>query len=52
MTDELSRTRVLEAGASRFMVKPFTPETILDEVRGLLAAGASSQRGAAPGERG
>ena len=34
--DETSRTRALSAGASRFMVKPFDPQAILDEVRGLL----------------
>lgn len=35
--DEASRTRVLEAGANRFMTKPFTPEAMLSEVRQLLA---------------
>ena len=34
--DETSRTRALSAGASRFLVKPFDPQTILAEVRGLL----------------
>jgi two-component system, chemotaxis family, chemotaxis protein CheY len=34
--DEASRVRVLEAGASRFMTKPFTPEGILGEVLALL----------------
>jgi two-component system, chemotaxis family, chemotaxis protein CheY len=34
--DEASRARALSAGASRFMTKPFTPETILSEVEGLL----------------
>jgi two-component system, chemotaxis family, chemotaxis protein CheY len=34
--DEASRARVLEAGASRFMTKPFTPDAILSEVLGLL----------------
>src|SRR5687767_3411063 len=34
--DERSRTRSLEAGASRFMTKPFTPEGLLGEVRMLL----------------
>ena len=37
--DETSRARALEAGASRYMTKPFTPEEILGEVRSLLAAG-------------
>lgn len=34
--DDTSRTRVLEAGASGFLAKPFAPEQILAEVRGLL----------------
>jgi two-component system chemotaxis response regulator CheY len=34
--DEASRARALQAGANRFMTKPFTPESILTEVRGLL----------------
>lgn len=34
--DEASKTRALEAGASRFMTKPFTPEALLGEVRALL----------------
>jgi two-component system, chemotaxis family, chemotaxis protein CheY len=41
--DDVSRTRALEAGASRFMTKPFTPEAILREVDGLLGkAGAGA----------
>jgi two-component system, chemotaxis family, chemotaxis protein CheY len=35
--DDASRTRVLEAGASGFLAKPFAPEQILTDVRGLLA---------------
>jgi two-component system, chemotaxis family, chemotaxis protein CheY len=35
--DEGSRVRALEAGASRFMTKPFTPEAIVSEVSGLLS---------------
>ncbi len=42
--DEGSRTRALAAGATRFMTKPFTPETILAEVRALLG-GAAGARG-------
>ena len=42
--DEASQARVLEAGASRFMTKPFTPEKILGEVRGLLSGAAGSDR--------
>lgn len=34
--DEESRTRALQAGASRFMTKPFAPEAILAEARSLL----------------
>jgi len=39
--DEASRARALAAGASRFLVKPFDPEAILAEVRGLLGSNAS-----------
>ena len=34
--DESSRARALEAGASAFMTKPFSPEEILTQVRALL----------------
>jgi len=34
--DDVSRSRALEAGASRFMTKPFTPDAILKEVDGLV----------------
>ncbi|UJR80059.1 response regulator [Sandaracinus amylolyticus] len=34
--DEGARASSLEAGASRFMVKPFSPEEILAETRALL----------------
>ena len=40
--DEVSRARAIEAGASRYMTKPFTPEEILGEVRSLLRNGSSS----------
>ncbi len=36
--DESSRQRALDVGASRFMTKPFAPELLLSEVRGLLQA--------------
>jgi two-component system chemotaxis response regulator CheY len=39
--DEASRSRALEAGASRFMTKPFTPDAILSEVEDLLAGGGA-----------
>jgi two-component system, chemotaxis family, chemotaxis protein CheY len=42
--DETSRTKALAAGASRFMTKPFTPDTILAEVRGLLRLEKPEQR--------
>jgi two-component system chemotaxis response regulator CheY len=35
--DEVSRARAIEAGASRYMTKPFTPDEILGEVRALLS---------------
>ena len=34
--DESSRTQALAAGATRYLTKPFTPETILGEVNALL----------------
>jgi two-component system chemotaxis response regulator CheY len=34
--DDTSRTRVLEAGASAFLAKPFAPPQILEQVRLLL----------------
>lgn len=37
--DEASRARALSAGADRFMTKPFTPDAILSEVKGLLERG-------------
>jgi two-component system chemotaxis response regulator CheY len=35
-SDDVSRDTVLDAGASRLLTKPFTPESILAEVRSLL----------------
>jgi two-component system chemotaxis response regulator CheY len=35
--DEVSRAKALEAGASRFVTKPFSPDTLLKEVRELLS---------------
>ncbi len=37
--DETNRARVVEAGASGFLPKPFAPQQILDEVRKLLPEG-------------
>jgi two-component system chemotaxis response regulator CheY len=34
--DEASREAAMQAGATRFMTKPFTPEAILAEARSLL----------------
>jgi two-component system chemotaxis response regulator CheY len=39
--DDTSRTRVLEAGASGFLAKPFAPEQILADVRALLVKPAA-----------
>ncbi|HEX3343739.1 MAG TPA: response regulator [Polyangiaceae bacterium] len=39
--DDVSRTRALDAGASRFMTKPFTPDAILGEVEGLIGRGGT-----------
>lgn len=37
--DEASRAKALQAGANRFMTKPFTPAAILTEVKSLLERG-------------
>jgi two-component system, chemotaxis family, chemotaxis protein CheY len=34
--DDESRERVLRAGATAFLAKPFTPDAIIAEVRALL----------------
>ena len=36
--DDSSRAKVMEAGASRYMTKPFTPEALLAEVQTLIDA--------------
>ena len=36
--DDQSKSRVLEAGASSFLPKPFAPQQILEEVKRLLPA--------------
>lgn len=40
--DEGSRAQALQAGANRFMTKPFDPELILAEAKALLAQPASA----------
>jgi two-component system chemotaxis response regulator CheY len=42
--DDDSRTRVLEAGASSFLAKPFAPPEILEQVRRLLPPEAAIGR--------
>jgi len=39
--DDASKSRVLDAGASGFLAKPFAPPQILDEVRRLLEPGVA-----------
>lgn len=43
--DEASRAKVMAAGASRFMTKPFTPDGILGEVHALLRPTGSAGAG-------
>ncbi|HEY4241133.1 MAG TPA: response regulator [Kofleriaceae bacterium] len=38
--DEDSRTKVLTAGATGFLAKPFAPQQLLEEVRRLVASAA------------
>ena len=40
--DDESRERVLRAGATSFLAKPFTPDSIIAEVRAILADRAES----------
>jgi two-component system, chemotaxis family, chemotaxis protein CheY len=40
--DDQSRERVLQAGATSFLAKPFTPDSIIAEVRAILPEGAES----------
>lgn len=43
--DDVSRRTAMDAGAARYMTKPFTPQVLLAQARELLDAGA------APAER-
>jgi two-component system, chemotaxis family, chemotaxis protein CheY len=38
--DDQSREQVLSAGATSFLAKPFTPDSIIGEVRAILAGSA------------
>ncbi len=40
--DDSSRDQALQAGATRFLTKPFSPETIQSEVSGVLTPVAGS----------
>ena len=40
--DDQSREQVLKAGATSFLAKPFTPDSIIAEVRAILADRAES----------
>jgi two-component system chemotaxis response regulator CheY len=40
--DETSRSRALESGASAFMTKPFSPDSILEEARRLMTSAETS----------
>ncbi|MDB4941281.1 MAG: two-component system response regulator [Labilithrix sp.] len=44
-SEDDSRAKILAAGASRYMTKPFAPEVILAEVRALLETGHASGAG-------
>ena len=39
--DDESRERVLKAGATSFLAKPFTPDSIIAEVRAILPDGSA-----------
>jgi two-component system chemotaxis response regulator CheY len=41
--DDESRTAAMQAGATAYLTKPFTPASLVDTASGLLAAGAAPQ---------
>jgi two-component system chemotaxis response regulator CheY len=42
--DETSRTAAMRAGATRYLTKPFTPQALLTEVRGLIGSPVEGAR--------
>jgi DNA-binding response OmpR family regulator len=42
--DELSRERVMEAGATSYLTKPFSPSFLVSSVRELLETAPESSR--------
>jgi len=42
--DEASRTAAMRAGATRYLTKPFTPQTLLTEVRALVGSPVEGSR--------
>ena len=42
--DEASRTAAMRAGATRYLTKPFTPQSLLSEVRTLIGSAVEGAR--------
>ena len=42
--DEASRTAAMRAGATRYLTKPFTPQSLLAEVRTLIGSAVEGAR--------
>jgi two-component system chemotaxis response regulator CheY len=42
--DEASRTAAMRAGATRYLTKPFTPQSLLTEVRTLIGSAVEGAR--------